>query len=48
MENEMVGWHHLLDGLEFEKALGAGDGHGSLACWNLWGHKKSDMIKRLK
>ena len=28
----MVGWHHQLDGYEFEQALGAGDGQGSLAC----------------
>ena len=46
-ENEMVGWHHLFDGHEFEQALGVDDGHGSLACWNSWGHKESDMIKRL-
>ena len=31
-EDEMVGWHHLLDGHEFEQALGDGDGQGSLAC----------------
>ena len=31
-EDEMVGWHHLLDGHEFEQALGVGDGQGSLAC----------------
>ena len=31
-EDEMVGWHHRLDGHEFEQALGVGDGHGSLAC----------------
>ena len=37
-----------LNGLEFEQAPEVGDGQGSLACWNLWGHKKSDMIKRLK
>ena len=33
-ENEMVGWHHWLDGHEFEKALGVGDGQGSLACFH--------------
>ena len=31
-EDEMVGWHHLLDGYEFEQALGVGAGLGSLAC----------------
>ena len=31
-EDEMVGWHHRLDGHEFEQALGDGDGQGSLAC----------------
>ena len=41
-ENEMVGWHHRLDGHEFEQVLGNGDRQGSLACCNLWGHKKSD------
>ena len=33
-EDEMIGWHHRLDGYELEKALGAGDGQGSLACCN--------------
>ena len=36
-ENEMVGWHHRLNGHEFEQALGVGDGQGSLACCSLWG-----------
>ena len=36
-EDEMVGWHHLLNGREFEQALGVGDGHGSLACCSPWG-----------
>ena len=31
-EDEMVGWHHLVNGYEFEQALGVGDGQGSLAC----------------
>ena len=35
-EDEMVGWHHLLDGHEFEQALGDGEGQGSLACCNPW------------
>ena len=36
-EYEMVGWHHQLDGHEFEQAPGVGDGQGSLACCNPWG-----------
>ena len=35
-EDEMVGWHHLLDGHDFEQALGVGDGQGSLACFSPW------------
>ena len=46
-EDEMVGWHHRLDGHEFEQALGVGDGQGSLACCSPWGRKKSDMTERL-
>jgi len=42
-EDEMVRWHHWLDGHEFEQAPGAGDGHGSLVCCNPWGRKESDM-----
>ena len=41
-EDEMVGWHHRLDGHEFEQALGVGDGQGSLACCDSWGRKESD------
>ena len=44
-EDEMVGWHHQLDGHEFEKALGVGDGQGSLACCSPWGCKESDMTE---
>ena len=39
-EDEMVGWHHRLDGHEFEQALGVGDGKGSLSCCSPWGHKE--------
>ena len=46
-EDEMVGWHHLLNGYEFEQALGVGDGQGSLVCCDSWGHKESDMTERL-
>ena len=46
-EDEMVGWHHRLDGQEFEQALGVGDGQGSLVCCSPWGHEESDMTERL-
>ena len=46
-EDEMVGWHHQLDGCEFEQAPGVGDGQGSLACCSPWGHKESDTTERL-
>ena len=46
-EDEMVGWHHQLDGHEFEKALGAGDGQGGLACCSPWGRKESNTAERL-
>ena len=46
-EDEMAGWHHWLDGHEFEQALGVGDGQGSLACCRPWGHKKSDTAEQL-
>ena len=40
-EDEMVGWHHRLDGHEFEQAQGVGDGQVSLACCSPWGCKES-------
>ena len=43
-EDEKVGWHHRLDGHEFEQA---GDGQGSLACSSLWGHKELEITKQL-
>ena len=46
-EDEMVGWHHGLNGWEFKQALGVGDGQESLACCNPWGHKKLDMTEQL-
>ena len=46
-EDEMVGWHHQLDGHEFEQALRIGDGQGSLACCSPWGRKESDMTEQL-
>ena len=46
-EDEMVGWHHQLDGHEFEQVLGVGDGQGGLACFDSWGGKESDMTELL-
>ena len=46
-EDEMVGWHHRLNGWEFEQALGVGEGQGSLACCSPWGHKESDITEPL-
>ena len=46
-EDEMVGWHHQLDGHEFDQALGDGEGQGSLACYGPWGCKESDMTEQL-
>ena len=47
-EDKLVGWHHRLDGYEFEQALGVGDAQESLACYSPWGCKESDMTERLK
>ena len=44
-EDEMIGWHHQLNGHEFEQ--GIGDGQGGLARCSLWGYRKSDMTERL-
>ena len=41
-EDETVGWHHQLDGHEFEQVLGDGEGQGSLAGYGPWGCKESD------
>ena len=46
-EDEMIGWHHQLNGHEFEQALGVGDGQGGLACCSPWGCKKSDTTEQL-
>ena len=46
-EDEMVGWHHWLDGHEFEQAPEVGDGQGSLACCSPWGRKESDTSEQL-
>ena len=44
-EDEMVEWHHQLDGHGFEQAPGVGDGQGGLACCGSCGHKESDRIE---
>ena len=46
-EDEMAGWHHQLDGHEFEQALEDGEGQGSLVCCSPWGCKESDVTERL-
>ena len=46
-EDEMAGWHHWLDGREFEWTLGVGDGQGGLAFCNSWSCKELDMIEWL-
>ena len=46
-EEEMVGWHHPLDGHEFGWTLGVGDGQGGLECCDSWGHKESEMTEQL-
>ena len=46
-EDEMAGWHHRLNGQEFEWTPGAGDGQGGLACCDSWGRKESDTTKLL-
>ena len=43
-EDEMAGWHHRLDGREFEWTPGDGDGQGGLACCDSWGCKVSDRL----
>ena len=46
-EDEVVGWHHQLNGYECEQASGIGDGQGSLECCSSWGCKESDTTERL-
>ena len=46
-EDEMVGWHHRLNGREFEQAPEDGEGQGSLEHCSLWGRKESDTTERL-
>ena len=46
-EDEMVGWHHQLNGHDFEQTPGDGDGKGSLTCCSPWGCKELDTTERL-
>ena len=46
-EDKMIGWHHQLNGHEFEQAPGDGEGQGSPVCCNPWGCKELDMAERL-
>ena len=46
-EDEMVGWHHRLNGKGFEQAPGVGDGQGGLVCCSPWGRKELDTTGRL-
>ena len=46
-EDEMGGWHHRLNGHEFEQAPGVGDGWGGLAHCSPWDHKESDTTERV-
>ena len=43
----MIGWHHRLNGHEFEKAPGVGDGQGGLACYGPWGWEELDTTWQL-
>ena len=47
-EDDMVGWHHWLNGLELEQTLGDSEGQGSLACYSSWGCKESDTTEQQK
>ena len=44
-EGEIVGWHHQIDGHEFEQTPVVGDGQGSLACYSPWGCKEQDRTE---
>ena len=44
-EDEIVGWHHRLDGHRFGQTLEFGDGQGGLACYGSWGYKESDTTE---
>ena len=46
-EDEIVEWHHRLNGQKFEQAPGDGEGQGSLVCCSPWGHKELDMTEQM-
>ena len=46
-EDEMVRWHHRVNGHEFEQTLGNGEGQGTLVCYSPWGRKELDMTEQL-
>ena len=46
-EDKMIGWHHELNGHEFEQTLGDREGQGSLECYSPWGHEELDMTEQL-
>ena len=46
-EDETAGWHHQVNGHEFEQAPGVGEGQRSLVCCGPWGHKESDTTEQL-
>ena len=46
-EDEVVGWHHQLEGHEFDQDPGVGDGQGGLACCDSWGCQEPDTTERL-
>ena len=46
-EDEMAGWHHQLNGHDFEQAPGVGDGQESLVCFSPWGRKEPDITEQL-
>ena len=46
-EDEVVGWHHRLNGHKFEKTPGDSEGQGSLMCCSPWDHKESNMTEQL-
>ena len=46
-ENEMVAWHHQINGHKFGYVPGVGDRQGSLACCSPWGHKESHTTEQL-
>ena len=48
IEEEMAGWHHQLNGHEFEQAPGDSEGQGGLACCSPWGRRDSDTTEQLK